>query len=189
MARTYRRHSEAEREVLRKAGLSMASELYEDEKFRLAEMADEYLSGELDRVSGGAIRSYLIQHATESKNETPTEGESIMAKATKSKPKGRPAKNVVSKQLATKIASMRRNGATWADCDAEAGFHRSSTGWREELDGHGFDKFGRKKGSNQSTKAKAWGSAEVNGNGKAKAKPKAAKKGKKVRRVKATAKK
>lgn len=125
-----------------------------------------------------------------------------MATATKSKSKsksaskkaGRPAKNVVTASLAATIAKLRREGGTWADCDDAAGFHRSSTGWREELDAHGYDKFGRKNGQGKS-KAKGWDSSSLDGVGaskpKASSKKSPGKGGKKrvVRRTKATAKK
>lgn len=79
-----------------------------------------------------------------------------------------------------KLAKIRRDGGTWADVDDAAGFHLSSTGWREVFEEHGYDKTGVKKGSSQTSKARAWGSA---GNGKA---PKAkAKKGKAKGKAKA----
>lgn len=120
-----------------------------------------------------------------------------MATATKSKSTkkaGRPAKNVVSAKLAATIAKIRRDGGTWADCDEAAGFHRSSTGWREELDAHGYDKFGRKDGQGKS-KAKGWNSSSIDGVGATNGKPKAKASGKSkkarrvVRKTKATAKK
>lgn len=102
---------------------------------------------------------------------------------------GRPAKNVVTSAIAATVAKLRREGGTWADCDETAGFHRSSTGWREALEEYGYDKFGRKNGSGKS-KAKGWNSRDLDGVG-ATPKPKAAKKTKtrKIVRKKATAKK
>lgn len=105
-----------------------------------------------------------------------------MAKATKSK-KAQPTKGTV-----TRLAKLRRDGATWGQLDAEIGQPtRSSTAWRELFESYGFDKYGRSN-PNQATKAKGWGSAELNGKSK-KAPAKAKKAKKKVVRRKATAKK
>lgn len=105
-----------------------------------------------------------------------------MAKATKTK-KSAPTKGQIAK-----VASMRRNGATWDEVIAETGIRTNSTGFRELLESSGFDKYGRK-GGRGASKAKGWGSAEMK-NGKSTAKSAKGKgKVRRVKRTKATAKK
>ncbi len=177
-----REHSPEAREVLRKASLSLESELDEAEAARLNEAVGWY--AEDPDVTGHQLRNYIMP---QSSYEAPggAEGETIMAKATTSKRRGRPARPELSKAQVTKLAKLRRDGGTWADVSEAAGQVRSSTDWAVLFNEHGFEKTGVKTGSNQTSKARAWGSAS---NGKPSAKKGPAKpKGKRVR--KATAKK
>jgi hypothetical protein len=180
---TNRHHSEEAKRVLQKASLSTESELTDDERARLQEAVE--LVAANPRISGDTIRKFIIPPPShEATSEAGAEGDPIMAKtATTTKRRGRPARPELTKAQVAKLAKLRRDGATWADVDVEADQHRSSTGWRILFNEHGFEKDGTKQGSNQASKARAWGSA--NGNGDA---PKA-KATKRVKKTKATAKK
>jgi hypothetical protein len=72
----------------------------------------------------------------------------------------RVSKSAPTSDQVSQIASMRRDGATWAEVVAETGIRAKSTGFRELLEEHGFDKFGRKGGRGES-KARGWGSARL----------------------------
>lgn len=187
VAPTARDHSPKARELLRKAGLSMESELDHQQLATLQRFTDQH------DVPGHRVRLALIpslrgeddQHAPIAGAALPTrttndQGEHIMAKtATKSK-KSAPTKGQI-----IKVAQMRRGGATWDEVISETDIKTNSTGFRELLESAGFDKYGRKGGRGES-KAKGWGSADMKGNS---SKPKATKKVRKVKRTKATAKK
>jgi len=143
-------------------------------------------------VQGSRVRAALLPSLRGESpvgNAAPTneQGESIMAKATK-KSSGRTPKAAPTKAQINRIASLRRDGATWDEVIADTGYRTNSTGFRIILEDAGFDKFGRKKGSNQASKAKGWGSAS-NGKPVSKSAKKAPKRKRVVKRTKATAKK
>ena len=177
-----RTHSPAARDVLRKASLSMNSELDEAQVARLDQAVEWY--AEDPKVSGERLRHFIMPPSNEPVGDEPTgnEGEITMATAT-SKRGGRPARPALSKAIVTKLAKLRRDGATWAEIDAEADQHRSSTDWAILFEENGFDKTCVKHGSKQGSKARAW---NKDSNGKP---AKAADKPKRVRKTKATAKK
>lgn len=191
----YRDHAPEAREILRKAGLSMASELTSEERERLQEAVEMDAVG--NEMTTHGLRNYIMpsqgkpeQPALEAAASTDNqeEGESIMAKKTVKRSGGRPTRSALTKAVVTRLAKLRRDGGTWADVSAEAGQVRSSTGWAEVFDEYGFDKLGRKDGKGTS-KARGWNTASENG---ASAKKSSAKKGgakRRVKRTRATAKK
>src|SRR5262245_4169853 len=150
-------HSQEAREILRKASLSQNSELTVAEVARLQEAVEWY--AEDPEVTGERLRNFILPPPSYHTGEDAGEGEIKMARSdSKSKRGGRPARPELSKATVTKLAKLRREGATWAEVDAEAGQHRSSTDWAKLFDEHGFDKLGRKGGKGKS-EAQAWGSA------------------------------
>lgn len=180
----YRHHSDEARRVLQKASLSMNSELTAEGCDRL-QHAVEWLAADPE-VSGWQLRNLIMPQSNQPADVelADNEGESKMA-ATKAKQRrGRPARPELSKAQVTKLAKLRREGATWFDINDAAGQRHSSTDWAKLFKKHGFDKLGRQGGKGES-KARAWGSATAKANGKPAAKP--AKK--RVRKTKATAKK
>lgn len=189
-----RNHSTEAQDILQKAGLSRESFLYHDEVERLNYLAEQYHGGtRLSGVSPKRLRDYIMPRDQVAEpldvdgDDHPNQPkENIMAKATKSK-KSAPTKGQV-----IKVASMRRNGATWDEVIAETGIRTNSTGFRILLEEHGFDKYGRK-GGRGATKARGWGSADLDGKSTgSKGKSTKAAKGKarkRVKRTKATAKK
>lgn len=191
--RTTRDHSPKAREVLRRAGLSMESELTVEQARKLNEFTEAYDNPQ--EVPGHQVRFALFTSlrgegndgigAAAIRNASPTKGESIMAKAKSSTKKSAPTKA----QIAT-IARMRRDGATWDEVISETEIRTNSTGFRELLESAGFDKYGRKGGQGKS-KAKGWGSAaeKAKSNGSTKSTPKGKGKVRRVKRTKATAKK
>jgi hypothetical protein len=72
----------------------------------------------------------------------------------KGKGKARKASNgsraSLSKQQVTKVAAMRRQGATWKQVYAYIGRRSNSTQMRQVLERAGFDRFGRKGGKGKS---------------------------------------
>lgn len=151
---TYHEHSKVEQLVLQKAGLSMQTELEEDEKDRLEEMMDEW-GHRLNEVSGLAIRYYIMP------TQRPGSGRDLDDEEAPSESGRRPnrpnkVKREPTEDEVAELAALRKGGATWAEVDAEAGRHRSSTEWRILFEKHGFDKLGRKDGKGTS-KAKGKG--------------------------------
>jgi hypothetical protein len=148
---TYHEHSKVEELVLQKAGLSMQTELEEDEKDRLEEMMDEW-GHRLNEVSGTSLRYYIMptQRPSSSRDADDEDG----ASPRQSKPNK--VKREPTEDEVAELAALRRDGGTWAEIDAAAGRHRSSTEWRILFEKHGFDKLGRKDGKGAS-KAKAKG--------------------------------
>ncbi|MGA9634301.1 MAG: hypothetical protein WBQ41_03560 [Solirubrobacterales bacterium] len=78
--------------------------------------------------------------------------------ATKSKPKPPTAAQI------TKMATMRRGGATWAEVQkvVPSTKHWKSTKFAQALAEQGYDRLGRKAGKGES-KARAWGPEILNG--------------------------
>lgn len=176
-------HSEHAREILRRAGMSMNTELDVDGAARLQQAVEEDWT-DRDRIFRYVMGHHLREETTfDGQPITNEQGENTMAKT---KSAGRPAKAAPTKALVNQIAKERREGSTWDQIIASTGYRTNSTGFRILLEENGFDKFGRKGGRGESA-AKGWGSADLNGKSKAKAaKPKAKKR---VKRTKATAKK
>src|SRR4051794_7427434 len=109
VARTSRVHDPTTREVLRRAGLSMESELDEAQRRVLAEYVEAY-ADDIGSVPGHLVRTALLPSlrgegpdAIRDANlpSTNEKGELIMAKATKRS--GRKAKSAPSKSVIAKI--------------------------------------------------------------------------------------
>lgn len=151
---TYMEHSEKQRRVLQKAGLSMRSELDRSEKVRLIEMAKEH-GNNLEEIQGLSLRYYIMP------TQRPDHQTASAAPATSTEEE-RPRKPSTGRREPTdeevaELAKARREGSTWGQLDELAGRHRSSTDYRILFEKHGFDKLGRKFGSDQKSKAVAVG--------------------------------